>query len=145
MRDRVSGAIAASWEAKSGVKPPFAGWKRLFSLRIILIAERCAPALPHYTQVVFQEEHLFFKKLADTGKIGGSFDISVGLCYNKMTPYVETAYGAFCKNRGGSSLDRKNPSYGWNCRNHSHYPAIGLEIILTLHGGCCGRLLCQRY
>mgnify|MGYP000185068365 CR=1 FL=1 len=74
-----------------------------------------------------------------------AFDISVGLCYNKMTPYVGTAYGAFCKNRGGSSLDRKNPSYGWNCRNHSHYAAIGLEIILTLYGSCCGRLLCQRY
>ena len=145
MRYKVSGAIAASWEAKAGVNPPFAGWERLFSLRIILIAGRCAPALPHYTQVVSREEHLFFKKLADTGKIGTSFDISVGLCYNKMTPYVGTAYVAFCNNRGGSSLDRKNPSYGWNCRNHSHYAAIGLEIILTLYGSCCGRLLCQRY
>ena len=61
MRYKVSGAIAACWQAKAGGEPPFAGWERLFFLRIILIAERCAPALPHYTQVVFQEEHLFFK------------------------------------------------------------------------------------
>jgi len=45
MRYKVSGAIAASWEAKAGVKSPFAGWERLFSLRIILIAGRCAPSL----------------------------------------------------------------------------------------------------
>ena len=120
-------------------------YKVLGAIAISKASWGCAPSLPYHTQVVSREEHLFFKKLADIGKIGGSFDISVGLCYNKMTPYVGTAYGAFCKNRGGSLLDRKNPSYGWNCRNHSHYPAIGLEIIPTLHGGCCGRLLCQRY
>ena len=97
MRYKVSGAFAASWEAKAGVKPPFAEWERLFSLRIILIAGRCAPALPHYTQVVSREEHLFFKKLADTGKIGTSFDISVGLCYNKMTHMSERRMGHFAK------------------------------------------------
>ena len=33
MRYKVSGAIAASWEAKAGVNPPFAGRERPFSLR----------------------------------------------------------------------------------------------------------------
>jgi hypothetical protein len=28
-----NGAIAACWQAKAGVKPPFAGWERPFSLR----------------------------------------------------------------------------------------------------------------
>ena len=32
MRYKVSGAIAASWEAKAGVEPPFAGCERLFFL-----------------------------------------------------------------------------------------------------------------
>ena len=32
MRDKVSGAIAARWQAKAGVEPPFAGCLRPFSL-----------------------------------------------------------------------------------------------------------------
>ena len=28
-----NGAIAARWQAKAGVEPPFAGWERPFSLR----------------------------------------------------------------------------------------------------------------
>ena len=120
MRYKVSGAIAASWQAKAGVKPPFAGWERLFSLRIILIAGRCAPALPHYTQVVSREEHLFFKKLADTGKIGTSFDISVGLCYNKMTHMSERRMGHFAKIEEALHLTGKTHL----TVGTSHYPAI---------------------
>ena len=37
MRYKVSGAIAASWEAKAGVKPPFAGCWRLFFLRAVSV------------------------------------------------------------------------------------------------------------
>ena len=29
-----NGAIAARWQAKAGVEPPFAGWERPFSLRV---------------------------------------------------------------------------------------------------------------
>ena len=35
MRDKASGAIAARWQAKAGVEPPFAGCERPFSLETL--------------------------------------------------------------------------------------------------------------
>ena len=44
-----NGAIAARWQAKAGVKPPFAGRCRPFSLRIILVmfhVKHCIATVP---------------------------------------------------------------------------------------------------
>ena len=37
-----NGAIAARWQAKAGVEPPFAGCERLFSLEIIVFNQQAA-------------------------------------------------------------------------------------------------------
>ena len=37
-----NGAIAACWQAKAGVEPPFAGWERPFYLRKLLLGKPIA-------------------------------------------------------------------------------------------------------
>ena len=59
-----NGAIAACWQAKAGVEPPFAGWERPFYLRKLLLGKpiaygsaeslRCLPVCCSPVVVLFE-------------------------------------------------------------------------------------------
>ena len=55
-----NGAIAARWQAKAGVEPPFAGCERPFSLRTFHLNSKISPCNPPLKSI-FQEMQLLQK------------------------------------------------------------------------------------
>ncbi|MDD6945737.1 MAG: hypothetical protein SPI20_01030, partial [Ruminococcus callidus] len=55
-----NGAIAAHWQAKAGVEPPFAGCERPFSLRTFHLNSKISPCNPPL-KIHFSRNALFAK------------------------------------------------------------------------------------